>query len=278
MIYCKELDRNFDNKEDLFKALRENATSIIDVKKANIYKSVDKGSSIKTASVIDTDVIKADATFKENYIYPVINTIGYLDSHNDLHITGLFNKSAREQQGNIFYVADHELKTTTTIAWKSDVKLLIKDIEWSLVGKSYSGKTQALIFEIAKDKIRLDIAKSIINDKLDVENSVRMRYYNIALCYNSDKEEDKEYKKNFDKYYPQIANKEDFENIIYFYAVLEAGIVSEGSMVLQGSNDATRVIQSKIEPTEVTQTTESTADKSHSITVEPKKISIYNLN
>ena len=64
MIYCKELDTTFENKEELFKALRENVTSIIDVKKANIYKSVDKGSSIKTASVIDTDVIKADATFK----------------------------------------------------------------------------------------------------------------------------------------------------------------------------------------------------------------------
>lgn len=278
MIFCKELDRDFTNKEELFKALRENATSIIDVKKANIYKSVDKGSSIKTSSTIDTDVIKTDATFKENYIYPVINTIGYLDSHNDLHVQGLFNKSAREQQGNIFYVADHDLKTTTTIAWKSDVKLLIKDIEWSLVGKSYGGKTQALIFEIAKDKIRLDIAKSIINDKLDIENSVRMRYFNIALCYNSDKEDDKDYKKNFDKYYPQIANKEDFNEIIYFYAVLEAGIVSEGSMVLQGSNDATRVIQSKIEPSNDTQTNETEADKSHNVTTVNKKISIYNLN
>jgi len=105
-----------------------------------------------------------------------------------------------------------------------------------------------------------------------------MRYYNIALCYNSDKEEDKDYKKNFDKYYPQIANKEDFENIIYFYAVLEAGIVSEGSMVLQGSNDATRVVQPKAEPTLVTQTTEAEADKSHNITTAQKKISIYNLN
>ena len=38
MIYCKELDTTFENKEDLFKALRENVTSIIDVKKANIYK------------------------------------------------------------------------------------------------------------------------------------------------------------------------------------------------------------------------------------------------
>jgi hypothetical protein len=135
-----------------------------------------------------------------------------------------------------------------------------------------------LLFEIPKDKIRLDIAKSIINDRLDVENSVRMRYYNIALCYNSDKEEDKDYKKNFDKYYPQIANKEDFNEIIYFYAVLEAGIVSEGSMVLQGSNDATRVVQSKIEPTIVTQINEVEADKSHSITPTPNKISIYNLN
>lgn len=48
MIYCKELKQEFETKEDLFKALAENETLIVDAKKAQIYKSIDKGLQIVT--------------------------------------------------------------------------------------------------------------------------------------------------------------------------------------------------------------------------------------
>ena len=38
MIVCKELDKEFDNKEQLFKALRDNKADIIAVKRASIQK------------------------------------------------------------------------------------------------------------------------------------------------------------------------------------------------------------------------------------------------
>ena len=277
MIYCKELEQNFNTKEELFKSLRENETKILDIKKAAVHKSIDKGQGLKANyDSVDSEVVKADATFKDGFIYPVINTIGILDSHNDLHISGLWNKSVREQQGKVFYVADHELETTKVITWKDDVKMLVKDVSWSMVGKPYEGKTQALIFEIEESKIRLEAAKNIIRDKKDVENSVRMKYYNIVLCYDSDKDEDKQYKKNFDKYYPMIANKEEVGEVMYFYAVLEAGIVSEGSMVLMGSNDATRVVQVKDEPLKDTQQKEEeAANSSHQSTTSNDNRFIY---
>ena len=281
MIYkCEELGKEFDNKEDLFKALRTNATKLIDVKKSNIFKSSEKGSAVKQTilpSVID-ETTKAELNFKEDYIYPVINTIGFLDSHNDVHIKGIWNKSVKEQTGKIHYVADHDLSISSIITWKSDVKMLIKDIDWQSVGKPYQGQTQALIFEIPENKIRLDVAKQMIQEKLDVENSVRMRYMDIKLCYNSDAEEDKEFKKNYDKYYPQIVNKDDFENIAYFYAVLQAMIVDEGSMVVNGSNSATRVLQTKeIEPSADTHKQSEEADNSHEVTT-THKLNIYNFN
>jgi hypothetical protein len=281
MIYkCEELDRDFDNKKDLFKALRTNATKLIDVKKSNIFKSSEKGSAVKQTilpSVID-ETTKAELNFKDGNIYPVINTIGFLDSHNDVHIKGIWNKSVKEQTGKIHYVADHDLSISNIICWKSDVKMLIKDIDWQSVGKPYAGQTQALIFEIPESKIRLDVAKQMIQEKLDVENSVRMRYMDIKLCYNSDAEEDKEFKKNYDKYYPQIVNKDDYENITYFYAVLQAMIVDEGSMVVNGSNSATRVLQTKdIEPSADTHKKSEEADNSHEVTTE-HELNIYNFN
>jgi hypothetical protein len=45
MIHCPELNKDFESKELLFKALRENESKLIDVKKGNIYKSSDKGLS-----------------------------------------------------------------------------------------------------------------------------------------------------------------------------------------------------------------------------------------
>lgn len=279
MIICEELNKTFETKEDLYKSLRENASKIIDVKKSNILKSSEKGGATKQALLsTNDDISKAELTLKDGYIYPVINTIGFLDSHRDVHINGIWNKSVREQAGKVHYVADHEIKTSTIICWKSDVKMLVKDVAWASVGKDYSGTTQALIFEIPENKIRLECAKDIIKDKLDVENSVRMRYMDMKLCYNSEAEEDKEFKKNYDKYYPQIVNKEDFEDITYFYAVLQAMIVDEGSMVVNGSNSATRVIQTKdIEPSADTQEKSEEADNSHEVTTKQKDEEIKQL-
>jgi hypothetical protein len=204
-------------------------------------------------------------------VYPIINTIGFLDSHNDLHIEGIWNKSVREQQGRVHYVVGHELEVTKIITWKTDVKMLVKDIEWSLVGKPYGGSTQALIFEIPKDKIELEAARKAIDKGWDIENSVRMRYMDVKLCYNSAAPEDAQYKRNYDKYYPMIANKDDFENINYFYAILQAQIVDEGSMVVKGSNSATRVIQTKhIEPQSSTQADKESAEN-RTITDEGQK-------
>lgn len=79
-----------------------------------------------------------------------------------------------------------------------------------------------------------------------------------------DSEDYPEEKKNWDKFYPMIANKEDVGK--YFFAVTEAKII-EGSAVTRASNPATptesvqeikeieaEAITSKNEPTIVTQT------------------------
>ena len=157
---------------------------------------------------------------------------------------------------------------------------MVKDVRWTDVGYKYAGYTEALVFEIPKNKLRHKEALQIINDGLEIENSVRMQYVKIVLCYDSEEKEDLEYKENFDKYYSLIQNKEDFENLTYFYAVLEAKIVSEGSMVVAGSNSATRVLQNKhIESQISTQKETDKAVESQINTLEAtNKLSIYSFN
>ena len=51
MIVCKELDKEFDNKEQLFKALRDNKADIIAVKRASIQKSYDKNTGVSCKKI-----------------------------------------------------------------------------------------------------------------------------------------------------------------------------------------------------------------------------------
>ncbi len=253
MIKAREFpNREFADKSELFKALKEHKSSIIDMKKSE-YKKTDSF----RFSAIKSDIAKA-VGFEDGYIYPVINTTKYLDSHNDVHIDGIWNKSVSEQLGKIYYVADHKLEVTSIIAHKSDVQALVMDLAWKSLGVDYVGNTQALIFKIAKDKITLPQAKQIIESKQDIEHSVRMQYVYFDLALNSTDKDDVEEYKIYNKYINLIANKELAEQQGYFWAVTEAKIYREGSMVLAGSNDVTPMLypSKNIEPTKVTQTNE----------------------
>jgi len=238
--------KEFATKDELFKSLRENVDKIIACKTAETYKSHFKGSaSISTGFLVkaNDEQCKTGPQMKADYIYPVINTTLYMDSHYDVHLNGIWSRSVKEQQGKLYYVADHEIKTNTIIAWPQDVNAMVKTVPWSWIGKDYEGSTEALIYEIAKSAIVNDGAKKIIDDKRPVQNSVRMQYVKIHLGMNSTAKEDIKYKAFYDAHIETIANKEVAEEQGYFFGVEEAKIIREGSMVPLGSNDATPIRQ-----------------------------------
>lgn len=242
MIVSKDFpDKVFSTKEELFTALRENCAKIIAVKRANIYKSIDKGDADCGFLTKTNTSTKGSFEMKDEHIYPIINTTKYMDSHSDVHFDGIWNKSAKEQQGKIFYVADHQTKIDSIIAWPEDVNIMVKSVPWGFVGKDFEGETEALIYEIPKAKLVNATAKAIIEEKRPVQNSVRMMYVKINLGINSTAKEDVEYKKYFDSKIDSISNKIVVLEQGYFWGVEEAKIITEGSMVLRGSNDATPI-------------------------------------
>lgn len=247
MITCKQFPgKTFNSKEELFAELRINVNKIIACKTAETYKSFEKGSiNIPTGFLIKQsgEAEKVGPQMKDNCIYPVINTTKYLDSHGDVHLDGIWDTSAKQQQGKLYYVCDHEIKTNTIIAWPQDVSVMVKSVPWSWVGKDYTGNTEALIYEIDKNNIVNADAKKIIDEKRPVQNSVRMQYVKINLGMNSTAKEDIQYKAYWDKHIESIANKDVAEAQGFFFGVEEAKIVREGSMVPLGSNDATPIRQ-----------------------------------
>jgi hypothetical protein len=248
-------NRTFTSKDELFAELKANKEDLINLKRAKV-KNAD-GLELKHSS--KTEAIKG-INLEDGYIYAVINTTKYMDSHSDVHMDGIWNKSVKEQQGKIFYLADHALELEKVIAFPKDVSMQLDMIDWKELGLNIQGQTQALIFKVAKDKIRLKSAKEIIEENITIEHSVRMQYVKLFLCINNEDEGYKEEKANWDTYSPFVVNKEEAEENGYFWAVTDAKIYKEGSMVLAGSNDITPLLQKEIEAVEDTSKDEPLKD------------------
>jgi hypothetical protein len=257
-MFCKELNKSFENKDDLFKALFENEKLIIDAKKSEIYKSIDKGSQIVSSQneikkALETETNKG-IKFDDDYYYFVVNSANILDSHNDMHVDGNWNKSVKDQQGKTYLVFDHSLKRGDIIAMAKDIEMFTAKVPFSLLGKSYEGETYSLIYKVAKDKIINKEAKEWLEKGYDLQASVRMQYVKIESAFNSNSPDYSKQKEIYDTYYPQIANKDNFKEIDYFWVIKEAKNVMESSLVLFGSNDATGRIDNKDEQSDDTQT------------------------
>lgn len=235
---------DFTTKQDAFNALFLKQKDIIGIKQSQQYKSCEKGSTgIMSHEILES--VKGLDNTKEGFIYPVISTTNFFDSHKDVHFDGCFNKTIKDQQGKVKYVLDHNLNYDSVIAWQKDVKMLKRKIDWSVVGKTYSGETEALIFEINKEKIRRkDVLLDIENKVEDFENSIRMVYIKIVLGLNSDAKEHKKEKSYYEKKINLIANKDEVAEDGYFWGIEELGISKEGSLVVAGgSNSATSIYE-----------------------------------
>ncbi|NGM63500.1 hypothetical protein G5B30_16445 [Sphingobacterium sp. SGG-5] len=242
-FFCKELKKEFTEKRDMFKALKEHKDDIIALKKAAIKFTDPIGYAIREA-ISSKEEAEDKVPVIGDFVYPVINTTNYLDSHSDVHIDGIWDVSLKDQKGKIYYIINHDLELGKVIAFPGNVEAYVKTLEWSELGQNYVGKTQALIFKVKlTDSSNKDALNAIIN-KEPLENSVRMRYISMTLCIDDSSDEYRQEYENFYKYLSVIANKEKAMEQGYFWAITEAAIHKEGSAVLFGSNDATPILYS----------------------------------
>lgn len=275
MIHCKELNTDFETIEDLHKALVENEAVIIDRKKSVIYKSIEKGLQVVTdqksiEKALDTEANKG-IKFDDAYYYFVVNSANYLDSHLDMHASGNWNKSVKDQQGKCYLVFDHALEKSEIIAMKKDIEMFTANISWKMLGKDYDGETYCLIYKVAKNKIIHKQAKEWLEQGYDFEASVRMQYVKIEIAFKSNNPEYAKQNATYEEYYPLIANKEALDDVEVFWIVKEAKNVYESSLVLFGSNDATGMINNENKSEAVEDTTESEEPSDDTQTIEVKR-------
>ena len=241
MIKCIEFsDKTFATKEEMFDELIKNEKLLIAEKCSKIHHN--KGA---VDFVYDNQIeLKGLEDMKDGYIYPIISTTKFYDTHGDVHFDGCFNKTVKDQQGKVHYCLDHDLKYDSVIAWDKSVKMFVSDIEWAKVNKNYSGTTQALIFAIKEEDFRRkDVLSDIKNKVSEFQNSIRMQYVSIKLAINSLKKEHAEQKMYYDLMIEKIANKDEVEKGGYFWGVEQLAIRKEGSLVVAGGSNSATAIQ-----------------------------------
>lgn len=252
-------DKDFETKEQLFKELRDSSEIIIEEKKSFIQKSCDKGISVTCKSL---DLLKFTDQLKgikidDNFYYIAVNSTRVLDSHDDLHIDGIWKKSIKDQQGKNYLVLDHDLSIKSVVVRKEHIEMFTAKVPFSMIGKPYDGDTEVLVYKFAKSQVKDETVKDWLDSGDSIEGSVRMQYVTILLALDSNDPIDATEKKNYDDYIDQIANKNDYEYIYYFFIIKEAKNVKESSLVVFGSNSSTgNISNNNAEPVKTTQETE----------------------
>jgi len=248
MITCKELPgQTFETKDEMFKAIVDNMPLILSVTK-NAFKAADSFTySYVEEFKSETEIVKANKPVTNNdltelKVRVVINTTNLLDSHGDVHIKGIWNRSLSHSDSKLL-LQEHKKVFDAVIA--SDSLAYVKTISWKTLGANYEGSTQALVFDSVIKQSRNPFMFQQYKDGYVKNHSVGMQYVDMVYCINSEESWAKEYKDNWEKYYPMVANKEDADARGVFMAVLEAKVV-EGSAVLFGSNSITPTLENNM--------------------------------
>ena len=232
----------FKTKSDLFAWLRANKYLVISAKKSQV-KHADAVSFSHFTLGDSGKVEKAQAnaellSLAEFNVKVAINTTNLMDSHDDVHIPGLWKKSISEMKMT-YLLQEHRMVFDKVISDR--VMVTTKLIPWMELGYEFPGYTEALIFDAMIEKARNEYmaeqyAKGRVNN-----HSVGMRYVQIELAMNSDSKFDAKEREVWEKYIGQVVNRDKAEEQGYFYPVTEAKLI-EGSAVLMGSNYATPTI------------------------------------
>lgn len=224
--------------KELFEFLKKNKNLLIAEKKSAMKEAdgfsiqrlyvTDKGEIVKAYEPIDNTATVIKAT-------TIINTTNWMDSHDDVHIPGLWKKSLSENK-ELYLLQEHEMTFAGIIT--DQVKAYTKKYSWADLGYDIPGITEALVFENTIEADRNSFMFDQYRKGYVRNHSVGMQYVNLELAINDSGDYWKEEFATWNKYINEIANKEVAEAKGYFWAVREAKAI-EGSAVPIGSNRMT---------------------------------------
>lgn len=242
----------FESNKELFSFLVENEISLTAQKCSAIKLADGIGTYNPTLKHVDKINTNKANQQEEDFISvkAVINTTNILDSHGDVHIKGLWNKSLKENK-RILMLQEHKSNEfSKIIASGDDLKASVKNYTWKELGFDAEGETQALVFDAKIKKTRNSYMFEQYKNGYVDNHSVGMQYVKLKLAINDEAPEYAAHKEVWDANIDNIVNKADAEARKYFWAVYEAKAI-EGSAVPNGSNPVTPTLAVKSENEEL---------------------------
>ncbi len=242
----------FANKKDLIAHIVANKSDLIAFKKS-ATKHTDASLSISITEKVDANKIitnfsgddLANGIIKRTVVG---NTYGWMDSHDDVHIPGIFSKSISENKGLIFHLHDHLYQVAAKVGTPKNI--YEQSVSLTDLGLNKIGQTVCLLMDSEIKKSYNEMIYEEYLTKQINQHSVGMIYVKLFLCVN-----DPDYKEefsNYNAYKGYVLNLDKVEENGYFWAVTEAKL-REISCVLQGSNELTPTFNGKTEPVKTTQ-------------------------
>lgn len=244
-----KLNKTFASEKEMLDYVTQNEEKIFEQAKS-IVKHADGfgGYSEPMRDDFSTKSIDTEKILEQGYLTAklAINTTNILDSHDDVHIPGLWDKSLKENK-RILHLQEHDRTFRGIIAEGDDLKAYAETRTWKSLGFNLEGKTEVLTFDsVVREKENAFMFEKYAKGKVR-EHSVGMQYVKMVTCV--DDEDYPSFKENWDKYAPMVHNKEMLEGRKVFWAILEAKTI-EGSAVPLGSNSFTPTQEIKADPQE----------------------------
>lgn len=231
----------YTDKSELFAYLKKHERDIFSLKKSEMKKCDAFGVTVFeqniSKSVIVAKAHKAAADTADVIRKTIVgNTYNWLDSHDDMHVEGIFTKSIQESKAYAMHLHDHLNMVAAKVGVPVDV--YEERTNWVDLGVGRTGDTVCLCMDsdVVKD-MNPSIFYQYKNNQID-QHSVGMIYVTLFLCIDSNDPQYKAEKANWQKYFPKLGNPEKASEQGYFFAVTEAKLI-EISAVTKGSNELT---------------------------------------
>jgi len=242
-------DKVFKSKNELYEFLKENKSVLITQKRMELKKCDLVAYNTITANYQEKSINQNSEVLN---VTAITNITNWLDSHRDVHVKGIWNKTLKENK-NLFFLQEHYNQFDKIIADFRDIKAYVKEINLNELGINSNISAEALIFNVNIRQKRNPFMFDQYKNGYVTNHSVGMIPIKVELAINN-KDYEEEYD-NYNKYINEIANKNEAKELGYFWIIKEAKLI-EASAVPIGSNIIT--------PTIDVQPLESTEDKSQS--------------
>jgi hypothetical protein len=232
-------DKKFVSKMDLTRFIQKNMDEIVRMKLAEYKNNVNKAIDVSTLDANFTPKIE-DIKSDIIEIKALINSTNVIDSHLDLHTSGTWNKSVKENKST-YVLQEHKNAFTHVLSRKglnTNEQMNFKDFGFN--DMDFTANISTFTLKREDNPFMFDqYAQGKVTN-----HSVGMLYVagKIELAYyDEDSEKNMAY---FEKYKAQALNPEVADEHGYFWVISEA-VKREGSAVVFGSNPITPTLEVK---------------------------------